>query len=203
MKGQREGVLVAVEMGEGLPLLLLAVDAGDPRAVAQALHPLVKALGVEVLVSDDLGSYREVAQALGLGHQVCALHLLRWAGRALSRLRGKVPQGWKAVVEGAWGVVRARPPDGGKRLFELYLKVVKEVGKRQEGSLWRLAEVLLRLSGEWGRYSLDRRVFGVPSTNKRVEQAIGRLRWRALGMRGVKTWAGLEAALLLSHLRVA
>lgn len=63
--------------------------------------------------------------------------------------------------------------------------------------------MLLRLPGEWGRYSLDRRVFGVPSTNNRVEQAIGRLRWWALGMRGVKTWAGLETALLLSHLRVA
>ena len=200
VRGKPRGVLVCVEMGKGLPLAVLAVEEKDPEAVADALRPLVQALGVEVLVSDDLGTYRTVAEDLGLGHQVCAFHLLRWAGRALSRLRPRVPEGWRGAVETAWGVVRARPPDGGKRLFALYRQVVQGVGKRKEGPLWELARVLLRLSEEWGRYSLDRRVCGVPSTNNRVEQAIGRFRWRARGMRGIKTWAGVEGAMLLAHL---
>lgn len=203
VKGKGQGVLVAVEMGGGLPLLVLAVDEKDARAVASALRPLVAALGVEVLVSDDLGAYRTVAEELGLGHQVCAFHLLRWAGRALSRLKEKVPPGWQGVVAEAWAVVRARPPDGGKRLFALYWQVIQGGGNRKEGPLWELAQVLLRLCEGWGRYTLDRRVRGVPATNNRVEQAIERFRWRVRGMRGVKTWAGVEAAMLLSHVRVA
>lgn len=203
VKGKGQGVLVAVEMGLGLPLLVLAVDEKNPWAVASALRPLVAALGVEVLVSDDLGSYRTVAEELGLRHQVCAFHLLRWAGRALSRLREKVPAGWQGVVEEAWGLVRARPPDGGKRLFALYRQVVQGGGNRKAGPLWELAQVLLRLWEGWGRYTLDRRLGGVPATNNRVEQAIERFRRRVRGMRGVKTWAGVEAAMLLSHVRVA
>ena len=202
VRGKPQGVLVGVEMGGGLPLLVLPVDEKDPKAVASALRPLVQALGVEVLVSDDLGSYRTVAEALGLGHQGCTFPLLRWAGRALFRLRSQVPEKWQEVVEEAGAVLRARPPDGGRRLFAFYRQVVQGVGKRKEGSLGELARVWLRLSEEWGRYTLDRRVWGVPATNNRVEQAIGRFRWRARGMRGIKTWAGVEAALLLSHLRV-
>lgn len=199
VKGKRRGVLVGVEMGGGLPLLLLEVAEKDPQAVVSALRPLVDALGVEVLVSDDLGAYRTVAEGLGLAHQVCAFHMLRWAGRALAHLRAQVPEGWRGVVEEAWAVVRARPPEGGRRLFELYWEVVQGMGRRKEGPLWRLAEVLLRLSNEWRRYTLDRRERGVPGTNNRVEQAIGRFRWRALGMRGIKDWAGVEAAMWLAH----
>ena len=203
VRGKPRGVLVCVEMEQGLPLLALQVDEKNPRAVASALRPLVRRLGVEVLVTDDLGAYRRVAEDLGLAHQVCAFHLQRWAGRALSRLRASVPEGVREVVEEARKVLRARAPDGGTRLFALYRRVVQGVGKRKEGPVWGLAEVLLRLSNEWGRYSLDRQVSGVPSTNNRVEQAIGRFRWRALGMRGVKTWAGVEQAMVLSHVGVA
>jgi len=203
VRGKAQGVLVGVEMGGGLPLLVLPVDEKDPKAVASALRPLAQALGVEVLVSDDLGSYRTVAETLRLEHQVCAFHVRRWAGRALARLRAQVPEAWREVVEEAGAVLRARPPDGGRRLFALYRQVVQGVGKRKERSLEELARVWLRLSEEWGRYTLDRRVWGVPATNNRVEQAIGRFRWRARGMRGIKTWAGVEAALLLSHLQVA
>jgi hypothetical protein len=203
VKGEGQGVLVAVEMGGGLPLLVLAVEEKDPWAVASALRLLVAALGVEVLASDDLGFYRTVAEELGLGRQVCAFHLLRWAGRALSRLREKAPPGWQGVVEEAWGLVRARPPAGGKGLLALYRQVVQERGNRKAGPLWELAPVWLRLCEGWGRYTLERRVGGVPATDNRVEQAIERLWWRVRGMRGIKTWAGLEAAMLLSHVRVA
>lgn len=199
VKGNPQGVLVAVEMGQGLPVLVVAVAEQDPQAVVAALEPLVSALGVEVLVSDDLGAYRTVAATLGLQHQVCYFHLRRWAGRALARLRRRVPERWRAVVEAAEVVLRDRPPDGGRRLFALYREVIAAIGRRKEGPLWQLAELLIRLSNEWSRYTLDRRVEGVPSTNNRVEQAIGRFRWRVAGMRGIKSWAGVEAAMLLAH----
>ncbi len=49
----------------------------------------------------------------------------------------------------------------------------------------------------------QRREPRVPTTNNRTEQAIGRFRIRAEAMRGIKSWEGLEAALLLPHLKVA
>jgi hypothetical protein len=41
---------------------------------------------------------------------------------------------------------------------------------------------------------LHRRDPQVPTTNNRSEQAIGRFRIRARAMRGIQSWAGLEAA---------
>ena len=199
LRGKTRGVVVCVEMERGLPVAMFQVDEKDPRAVVRALEPLVKALGVEVLVSDDLSSYRRVAEELGLRHQVCTYHLLRWAGRTLGRLLRKVEGAWKGVVEEAWGLVRARAPDGGRRLFELYLRVVKGLGRRKREPLWELAQVLLRLSEGWQRYTLERREEGVPGTNNRTEQAIGRFRWRSRGMRGIKSWQGVEAAMVLGH----
>jgi hypothetical protein len=40
---------------------------------------------------------------------------------------------------------------------------------------------------------------GVPSTNNRTEQSIGRLKFRLRSTRGLKTWAGVEAAFWLTQ----
>jgi len=42
----------------------------------------------------------------------------------------------------------------------------------------------------------------VPATNKRTEQANGRFRLRAKTVRAIKSWAGLEAGLLLPHPKI-
>jgi hypothetical protein len=42
---------------------------------------------------------------------------------------------------------------------------------------------------------LHRRDPQITTTNNRSEQAIGRFRIRARAMRGIQSWAGLEAAL--------
>ncbi len=52
-------------------------------------------------------------------------------------------------------------------------------------------------------YCLHRRDLKVPTTNNRTEQATDRFRIRAKAMRGIKSWEGLEAALLLPYLKVA
>jgi transposase-like protein len=43
---------------------------------------------------------------------------------------------------------------------------------------------------------------GVPSTNNRTEQAIGKLKMRARTVRGFKTFAGVESALFLTCARL-
>jgi hypothetical protein len=113
LQGKGRWLVVAVEMEEGLPLALLQVDVGDPRALIGALSPLLKRLGVEVLVSDDLGSYRLLARELGLGQQVSGFHLLRWAGRELGRLERELGEGWQEVIAQVRGLLRDSPPLAG------------------------------------------------------------------------------------------
>ena len=193
---------MAVEMGEGLPLALLQVDERDPGALMEALLPLLQRLGVEVLVTDDLGSYRVLARSLGLRHQVCTFHLRRWAGRELLRLEREMGEEWAPLLAQVRGLLRDRPPDGGMRLLQLWQGLTK-LRPEPHGPLGRLKALVLRLSENWQSYCLHQHDPQVPTTNNRTEQAIGRFRIRARAMRAIESWAGLEAAFLLPHLKVA
>ena len=62
-------VLVAVDLGEGKPVAVGYVDEYNPQAMRRWLEPLVKRLGVSVIVSDDLVHYKTVADKLDLEHQ--------------------------------------------------------------------------------------------------------------------------------------
>ncbi len=86
------------------------------------------------------------------------------------------------------------------------LRHEQELGRARpepRSPLGRLRALVLRLAEGWEGYCLHRRDLKVPTTNNRTEQAIGRFRIRAKAMRGIKSWEGLEAALLLPHLKVA
>lgn len=203
VRGQGRGMVVALDMGEGLPVVMLEVDETDPQAMQEALAPLVKALGVEVVVTDDLGCFRSVTEGLGVKHQVCAFHMLRWVRRALDGLRRRLDEHGQALAQELWTIVHARAPEGDAALYALYERIVGMLGRGKRGALWELAQVALRLSNQWKRYVLDRVQAGVPATNNRVERMIGRLRQRVASVRGVKSPAGLERALWLSLVQPA
>ncbi len=97
--GELRPVLVAVDLGEGKPVAIAYVDEANPQAVKRWLEPLVKRLGVSVIVTDDLASYKVVARKLDLEHQICQFHVRRWVGRALHDLQASVPQEWLWVLE--------------------------------------------------------------------------------------------------------
>jgi hypothetical protein len=86
-KGRQQPVLMAVDLGTGQPVAIGHVNEYDPWAVRRFLEPLVKRLGVSVIVSDDLVTYRRVADKLGLEHQLCQFHVRRWVGRTLYHLK--------------------------------------------------------------------------------------------------------------------
>jgi transposase-like protein len=201
-RGQGRGLVVAVEMEEGLPLALLQVDERDPKALSRALAPLLERLGAEVLVTDDLPSYHLLAEEVGLRQQVCTFHLMRWASREVRRLEREVGPEGAPVLAQVRDILRERPLDGGRRLFPLWLELSR-ARPRPQSPLGRLKALVLRLAEGWERYCLHRRDPQVPTTNNRTEQAIGRFRIRAKGMRGIRSWGGLEAAFLLPHVQVA
>ncbi len=198
IQGQPTGLVVAVDLGNGVPVGVAELDEKDPQAVIAWLGPLVTQLGVEVIVTDDLGSYRRVAEELGLYQQVCLWHVWRWVGRALTDLRAQLPA-WTVVIEEVWLLVRTLPPDGAQRLLQLWAQLPAEGATfRQKTALDRLRQIIWHLHHGWQTYRLALEQPDVPRTNNGTEQAIGRFKSRSKQGRGHKTWTGVARTMLLS-----
>jgi transposase-like protein len=67
--GEQRPVLLAVDLGTGKPVAIAYLDEHNPDAARRWLEPLVKRLGVSVIVTDDLVSYKVVLKKLDLEHQ--------------------------------------------------------------------------------------------------------------------------------------
>jgi transposase-like protein len=106
VRGQVQGMIVAVDVGRGVPVAVAHVDEKDPAAVTAWLAPLAERLGVEVIVTDDLASYKAVADQVGVDQQVCLFHLRRWAGRAVQTLRAQLAAPWQPILDQIQGLVR-------------------------------------------------------------------------------------------------
>jgi transposase-like protein/DNA-directed RNA polymerase subunit RPC12/RpoP len=196
--GVPAGLVVAVDLGTGVPVAVAELDEKDPAAVIGWLDPLVQQLGVEVIVTDDLGSYRRVAEELGVYHQVCLWHLWRWVGRALTELRPQLPA-WETVISEVWHLARTLPPDGAQRLLHVWAQLPAEgAAFRQKTALDRLRQIIWHLHHGWQTYRLTLERGDVPRTNNGTEQAIGRFKSRSRQVRGHKARSGVERTLLLS-----
>lgn len=198
--GGQRSVLVAVDLGSGEPVALGHVNEYDLPAVQQWLAELKQRLGVSVLVTDDLATYRIVAHRLQLGHQICQFHVRRWTGQALRRLRETVPKAWQWVLDDVAQLLEVLPPDGDKRLYALWKQVaIRRSGRAKPlSALEQLRDFLLRLSERWQDYCTFQHEPEVPWTNNLTEQAIGRMKMRARTVRGYKSWEGMQTGLLLS-----
>jgi transposase-like protein len=197
--GDKQPVLVAVDMGNGQVVEIGYVDEDNPQAVRRFLEPLMQRLGVSVIVTDDLASFRKVAEKLSLEHQVCQFHVRRWVGRALRELRQTIPKEWLWMLDEIKTLLDELPPEGSRRLFELWKQVPERIHV-QNGALSPLAQLrnlLIRLSEHWPSYRLFDWQKDVPWTNNRTEQAICRMKMRSRTVRGYKSWQGMWAALLL------
>jgi transposase-like protein len=203
--GKKQPVLIAVDLGDGQPVAIGYLDESDPRAVKRFLEPLVQRLEVSVIVSDDLFSFRKVADQLHLEHQVCQFHLRRWVGRTLRELRQTIPKEWLPVIDEVQRLLDELPRDGGRRLFELW----KQVSVRHQrpdlprSPAERLRDLLIRLSENWARFHLFDWQPDVPWTNNLTEQTAGRMKMRSRTVRGYKSWQGMWAGLLLAGSGVA
>jgi hypothetical protein len=199
-KGKKQAVLIAVDLGNGQPVAIGQVDESHPWAVRRWLEPLVQRLGVSGIVSDDLASFRQVAEKLGLEHQVCQFHVRRWVGRTLRERRETLPKEWLWVLDEIQQLVDELPPEGSRRLFELW----KQIPERRSGQsqplspLSQLRALLIRLSEHWASYRVFDWDKDVPWTHNGTEQVVGRMNMRSRTVRGYKSWPGMSAALLLS-----
>jgi transposase-like protein len=202
--GKQQAVLVAVDLGEGKPVAIGYVDEHNPDAVRRWLEPLVKRLGVSVMVTDDLVFYKGVADKLNLEHQICQFHVRRWVGRALRELQEAIPKEQLTVIDEVKQLLAELPPDGGRRLFELW-KQIPERRTGQEGprsALEQLRNLLIRLSEHWPQYRVFDWQKDVPWTNNGTERVIGKMKMRSRTVRGYKTESGMLAGLMLAGVGV-
>lgn len=117
--GKTQPVLVAVDIGRGQPLTVGYVDEKDPQAVREFLEPLMQEFGVSVIVTDDLASYKQAAEVLGLEHQVCQFHVCRWVGRTIHELKESLPLEWVETALQVRQLLQDLPIDGDKRLLAM------------------------------------------------------------------------------------
>jgi transposase-like protein len=198
--GEKQPVLVAVDLGTGEPLVVGYINEYDPQAVKRWLQPLVQRHGITVIVTDDLSSYKIVAEKLQLGHQICQFHVRRWVRKTLRQLQETIPKEWLWIVEEIQHLLDLLPPDGSKTLYSLWKQVPGRRSKRNQArlALEQLRDLLLRLSQDWHWYCSFQSEPQVPWTNNSTERAIGRMKMRARTVRGYKSWQGMESGLLLA-----
>lgn len=198
--GEKQPVLVAVDLGTGEPLAIGYINEYDPQVVSRWLKPLVQQHGITVIVTDDLSSYKIVAEKLQLGHQVCQFHVRRWVGKTLKELQETLPKEWLWVLDEIRRLIDVLPPDGSKTFYALWKQLPGRRSKRNQVrlALEQLRDLLLRLSQDWHTYCTFQSEPQVPWTNNSTERAIGRMKMRARTVRGYKSWPGMHAGLLLA-----
>lgn len=204
--GDKQPVLVAVDMGNGEPVALGYLDEKDPAAVQKFLGPLMQRLGVSVIVTDDLFSYKVAAGKLGLEQQVCQFHLRRWVGKALRDLQSALSEEWQTLLDEIKELVDQLPAEGDKRLMQIYRQLpVNRKGRSDQPltALEQLRFLVGRLSDDWSKYRVYDWISGTPWTNNLTEQAIGRMKMRARTIRGYKSEQGMLNGLLWSGVRKA
>lgn len=198
--GEKQPVLVAVDLGRGEPIAIGYLNEQDPRAIRRWLEPVVQRHGITVIVTDDLSSYKVVSEKLQLGHQICQFHVRRWVGKALKELRETIPKEWLWVLDEVQALIDLLPLEGSKTLYTLWKQLPGRRSKRDQvrSALEQLRDLLLRLSQDWQNYCTFQSEPQVPWTNNATEQTIGKMKMRARTVRGYKSWPGMQAGLLLA-----
>ena len=200
-RGKKQPVLVVIDLGTGQPIKVGYVDEKDPQKVKKFLQPLVKQLGVSVIVTDDLFSYKRVADDLLLEQQICQFHVRRWVGRTLHELKDTLNTKWAWMIEEVRQVIDDLPAEGDKRLLTLYRQLPPSKMGRPGADytpLEKLRSVIIRLAENWARFRVFDWQPDVPWTNNPTEHVIGKMKMRARTVRGYKNRSGMTSGLMVA-----
>lgn len=200
---------VSVDPLSGLVLSVDRLPAEDARTLQTWLAPVARAVGAELVVSDDADAFKTVADALGLDHQVCKAHVVRNTDNLVASLTpavGADADGSLAAlgvsaaqatadVQRLGELVHSRQPEQAAELQALAARYAPARGPKpgQAVSLaYRLRLLLLDRWNLWGRLTRYRTWRGpqgerLDGTNNADERAIGWwVKERYRSMRGYK-----------------
>ena len=186
---------------------LLGLDiivSENEEDVLGMVRDIAEEVEAEVIISDDLDAYKNVADELALNHQICRSHVKRNVddlavsiSNQLRRLKEPVPRGvrssperLRADLDMLQSLVREHPPDAPATLKTLYRRyqAAPPPMKGQRHSAWyRMRMLVTRLWENWSRLTLDQRREGLDGTNNASERVIGWwIKERYRTMRGYK-----------------
>ncbi len=155
VKGKWYPIGVAVDAVGGIGLSVEGLSGEDAETLKGWLEPIAEAVGAELLVTDDADAFKEVADELGLEHQVCKSHVKRNTERLVEELRSLAERDQDGSL-GALGVSAEQAVADLDRLKEL-------VERRRPEDKEEVREMLERYLGaspprEWERASVAYRM---------------------------------------------
>lgn len=181
LKGKPTAVGLVIDMGNGHTLMLEVLEVETPSHYLSWLGSCARALGVEVIVSDDSTDYRAPIEELALAQQLCLVHVRRTVARNLGKLDKKERESHRDTIERIKWLVKELP---GKALDDLWRMMKKPLPQK-------LRWVVVYLLNNWHKITLHQRDRAIPATNNRTEQAILRSKLRYRTTRGLKSVAGI------------
>jgi transposase-like protein len=206
VKGEQVGIEVIVDDESGDLLGIAIIVSENAEDVLEVVREVVAQVEAEVLISDDLDTYKNVADELGMDHQVCRSHVKRNVDELADSLREQVksdqapPEGVDSSppqldedLETLQLLVGKRPTDGAdqlKHFYHRYKAAPRPKRKGERHSVWyRMRMLITRLWEGWHRLTLDQRRddLDLDGTNNSAERLIGWwIKERYRTMRGYK-----------------
>lgn len=208
-KGKWLPLGLTVDPISGLVLTVDALTGEDAATLREWMAPIAKAVGAQIVVTDDADGFKGVADSMGMEHQVCKAHVERNTDALIESLSPQV----KADKDGSLqqigvtseqGVadlrrlgelVRSRQPDEGDELEQMHLRY-KEACAPKKGEkasvAYRMRLLFLDRWELWERLTRYRTWRGpegekLDGTNNGCERAIGNwVKERYRPMRGYK-----------------
>lgn len=180
VKGKKRTVNMVFSR-EGILLDVAILPDETSETFREKIKKLKEELGIEVLVTDDHNSYERGFIDTGVDRQLCVIHVLRNIIKALKGVN--LSEEEKALI---FKLARSPTKEGGKILWEMYLKELRGRGSKDE-----VTQILLRITEKWRDLTLYERREGVPRDNNFTERSICRTKIRYKTTRGLKSEEGL------------
>jgi len=186
----RSGELVGLEV-------LASREAGE---MERWLSGLLAHFGCEVMVSDELESYKAAAQAMGLEHQLCLAHWRKAVARRLKKIQGYQEE--KDLIREALKQLDQPAVRTIRWLHGHFSKAPPPKQGEQQTPAYAMRMLTLDITENWHRLTCYQRKdkglddlarpvardYTVPTTNNATENAIGRaIKVRSKLMRGFKS----------------
>jgi transposase-like protein len=215
VKGQEVGVQVVVDDQDSDLLGLEIVASENAEEVLAVVREVADQVGAEALVSDDLDTYKGVADTLDLEHQICRHHVKDNVDELTEELSVQLSEG-EPMPEGVESspedlladaahlrqLVRERPADGEEQLEGMYhrYKGARQPPVGERHNVWyRMRMLITRLWERWPRLTLDQRRGDLDGTNNSSERMIGWwIKERYRTMRGYKRLESIRNVVTLT-----
>lgn len=220
VKGKWYPIGLTVDPLSGWVLTVDGLEGEDAKTLQEWLQPVAEAVAAEILVTDDADAFKEVADGLGMAHQVCKSHVQRNTERLVEELKlcaqadgdgslgaiGVSPEQAMRDCDRLKELVRRRRPEDAReieQMLERYLAAKPPKEGEKASVAYRMRLLWLDRWNLWGRLTKYRQWRGpkgeqLDGTNNATERAIGWfIKERYRTMRGYKR---VESAVNVSRL---